>query len=118
MIEVPLGNLAESVEALKVLYNEKLPIRVSYRLSKMMDSIQSELNKLQEAMIELAKKYGDPVNDRINIREENKEEFKKLLIELGEETVKFDFDKLQLPETILISAKHIKDLNYFIELGA
>lgn len=117
MIEITLNDLARSVEALKVLYAEKLPIKVSYRVSKMMDVVQKELDSLQKKTFELASEYGEPLNGGFKIKDEDQEEFKKVLEELSMEVVKFDFDKLCIPDTISISAKHLKELEHFIELG-
>lgn len=101
-----LSKIREIESCLRELVEQKLPIRIAYRLSIFIDEINVHLKKIEEMRVILVKKYGANTEDgSIVVPPENFEDFKNDFLELLEEEVEIKFEKIKISdaENALIS---------------
>jgi len=88
--------IVNSQESLKKLLEIKLPIKVSYKISKIINLCQPELAIFEEKRNELIRKLGvstdNPENpDEIRVKPENMPEFQKDYNKLGDIDIDLSF---------------------------
>jgi len=62
-MKIELGKVLSSVEGLRKLVNENLPVKTAYRLKRIMDAVTSSGTGINKIRIELINKYADPQTD-------------------------------------------------------
>ncbi len=90
-LEIPLTNFLK----------EKLPLKASYRLSKVLKQISSELGDLEQERQKLIRQYGevDTEAGEISIKEEAKlNQFRLEFSELLKEEVELNFEPIALDD--------------------
>lgn len=89
--------LLEAKTALQKLLNSDLPVRTSFKLSRLVRKINEELTDFETKKIELIKKYGKE-NDKkgIEVTEENKEKFFNDMTEVLKVKIRFDVEPIAL----------------------
>ena len=82
--KITLGDIKEAEGVFAVLNNSKMPIKLSYRLSKILSKIISELKHFQELHVTLVKKYGtkEEKSENYKVNDDKLEEFSKEYSEL------------------------------------
>ncbi len=88
-----LAQLVGSEESLVKLMALKLPVKVSYKLSKLVFKMQPDLKIWQEKRLELFKEYGDhdEKTDLYTVKPENAVKFQEELAKLLDIDVDLDF---------------------------
>lgn len=106
-IVMTLGSLKNRKETLEYALNQKYPIKISYRLGKIVDKIESELKYIEKTRLDLINKYGkeDKKQKKVIVPDNKLKLFAKEYEELLEDEFTIDFLKLPL------SAFDIKDVN-------
>jgi hypothetical protein len=95
-MKLALGKILNSVEGLKKLVNETLPIKTAYRLKRIMDAVTSEGSRIEKTRIELIHKYADEQTEEQKAKKENikittrMDEFQKEFMALMEEEVELN----------------------------
>ena len=98
----------------------KLPVRTSFKLSKIIKTLSNELSSVEETKIKLFKKYGSQNEDgQLQILPET-EEHENFIRELGElmsEEVDLDIKPISIDDLgdINISVKDMLALSHIIE---
>ena len=98
-----LGSLKAVEPSLTKLISADLPIKVSYQLSKLYDSIKTELTKAEELRQGLVKKYGevDPENEsNMKVSEANMQAFVNGYNELMSVDIELTFEPVKV-QTLL-----------------
>lgn len=96
-----LGEILGAQDSLSKLVNAELPIKVSYRLLKLLRSCSEELKTLEEARLRLVKKYAEEKKEgkeMMKVSKENQEKFRQEFGQLLEEEIEVDFDPILLDE--------------------
>ena len=102
---VTLSQLKTSETVLVKLLSAELPVRVSYRLSKIIKNINQELTEFESSRQKLFEKYGEPQNDNtIMVKPELQQEFLAQLNMLLAETV-------ELPD-IKVTVQDLDDVKF------
>ena len=97
-------NLAEirwMQKGLSVLIQKQLPIRVSYKLSKLSNFCNTEMAAVEQARVELVKRFASPEKSRdgeLRVSEENEEVFRKEFETLLLEEVEVEFEPIKLSD--------------------
>lgn len=96
-IKVTLVELKGMEAPLTKLLEQKLPIKCSYKLSKILKLISKELGDLEDARQTLIRTHGEVSEDSITITDSDKllafnQEFSDLL----KEEVEFDYDPISI----------------------
>ena len=122
-MKIALGRILNSVEGLKKLVNEQLPVKTAYRLKRIMDAVTSESQRIEKTRVELIKKYADPQTDEQKAKNEaiqvttNLESFQKDFLGLLEEEV--DLNCNQIPfndiEDVKMSVNELTSLEPWFE---
>ena len=88
-------------KGLLTLTQAQLPIRVSYKLIKLLNFCGKELGVVEETRIKLVKKYSEENPDKpgeFQVKPENDEKFREELTQLMEEEVEFEMEPISLNE--------------------
>lgn len=112
MIKVKLSDLVSSVEQLKAIQEVKIPIKISYRIKRLIDKVESILKVYNDSRNELVKEFGDIDEKTKNISVTDPEKLKEFAIKLQEllnEEDEIDFDKIKIEDlgNITIEAKNL-----------
>ena len=76
-MKVKLGEIYNSVGVLGKLLDTEIPITVSFKLMKLVNTLNSELKTVEEQRIKLVKKYSTGSETESNVSDDSKEEFLK-----------------------------------------
>jgi hypothetical protein len=98
MITVKLKNILSAKESLSRLGNESLPIKLSYRLSKLIKRINDELKLFDENRSKIFNRYKDSEGTRIP--DENIIEFNRTMSELVDIEINIDLNPLDLTDLV------------------
>ena len=122
-MKITLGQVLNSVEGLKKLVNEQLPVKTAYKLKRIMDAVTSESTRIEKTRVELITKYADPQTEEQKEKKEGIKvttkvaEFQKDFLTLLEEEV--DLNCVQVPfsdiENVKISVNELTSLEPWIE---
>ena len=117
-MKVKLEKIVNGKAALSKLLNEPLPIKASYRLSKIIRKVESELKDFEAKRFELIKKYGaeDQEKQTWTVIPENVETFTKEINDLLSLEISLELDALHVEElgNASISATELLQLEGFI----
>lgn len=116
-IKLTIGKLKSIEESLGQLVNEKLPIKIAYRVSKLLPILQKEFKEAEDFRLKLINKYGTEGEDgNISVNPENMEQFITELNELYSEEISFEFEPISveaLPDDISLTALQLANLSDF-----
>lgn len=101
MITVSLNEVVSSVEGLKALLEVKLPIKIAYRIRKLVNNgLERELKNYDEARNKLICDLGEKQEDgTFSIKDPEKlKEFAKSMEELLTTKVEFDWELLKIED--------------------
>ncbi len=98
-----LNEVYSLVRSLPKLTNKELPIRISYRLLKLLKSCSEEMETLEKSRIKLIKKYASEKKDDkekkdMSVSDKNKEKFQEEFTTLLEEEVEIDFKPIAIKD--------------------
>lgn len=124
--KIKLGELKNIVDSFNILLDKELPIKTSYRLSKLIKPIFVEYQTFEESRIKIITKYGEKdknnelimsENGSVNIDKNKIIEFNKELAELCDLEIEISFDKFKLSDfsDINIAPKILVVLQIFFE---
>jgi hypothetical protein len=88
-----LGQIQDMKEALGRLTNEQLPLKIAFKLNKLVRDMDVNLTAIEEERIKLVKKLGEE-NDKtgsIEIPKDKIPQFQEEFVELMSEEVEIDF---------------------------
>ena len=102
-MKLKLSEIYSLVRSLPKLTNKELPIRISYRLLKLLKSCSEEMETLEKSRIKLIKKYSsdkkdDKGKEEMVVSDENKDKFQEEFTSLLEEEVKIDFTPIAIKD--------------------
>lgn len=91
-MKIRLSDVYVSVPVLTKILDLELPVNISYKLMKLVNSLNSELKNIEDQRIKLVKKYSG--EDQNNVSEEKKQEFLKEFSALLEEEIEISWNKM------------------------
>lgn len=98
-MKITIKEILENVESLKLLMEKDLPVKVSYRIKRLIDKLNPITKVYDEKRVELIKEYGDKVVDEKtgeeNTQVKDPEKIKQFMEKVNdlqslEEEVEFD----------------------------
>lgn len=106
--------------SLSKLVHLDLPIKISYRLSKLLNFFDKEIITVEKARVELVKKYAGENKDEeggIRVAKEHEEEFRTEFEKLLTEEVEFSFEPILIDElgNIKMSPMDLARINKIIK---
>lgn len=117
MITTTLQSLINSVGVFKKIYNMDLAASLSFKVMRLSNAIDAEMQNYEKERIRLVKKYGDESEGgNISVKEENMEIFSREFGELVESKVELNnVDKIDILSTdIKLSAADLAMIKDFI----
>ena len=112
------GELFNCKTGLDKLLILPLPIRCSYQVAKLAKRLNEPLSALEETRVTLVKKYGtlDPKTGRTEVKKEaeNYPQFAKEYNELMSIENDVTFDRVKLPEDLVIEPGYLIALEKFV----
>lgn len=118
MIKLTLGELKTIESTLSKLVTMQLPVKLSYRLSKVLKPIAEELQRVEEFRLAKINEFGTQQEDgSVTVNPENIEQFKKEMFDLYEEEITIPMEPVtvdDLPETLVISPAELAVLEKII----
>lgn len=120
-VKVTLGQLVNSQSALKKLYDSNLPFAISYKISKIISSIDTELRFFESERAKLFNVYGNSTkDDKIEILPENIEHFESDIQQLLSMEISLHIDLISLSElseesAVKLTPREVSYINYVIK---
>jgi len=102
---IKLSQIVNSQEALQKLLQLPLPVKIAYKLSKLINKLDPELRIYEEQRIKLVKELGeqtDKEKDMWSVKKENIVKFREELLKLTEIEVNLSFGPDKESEKIKI----------------
>ena len=128
MIELKVGELVNSTEALQKLSQKELKAKLAWQVSKLLKAADKELQEFNETRMNLIKKYGEKdengeliTDDKGNckIPEEVTIDFSNELNDLVEAEIEINANKIKIDdlENIDFTPNEMNILEVFIDFG-
>ena len=71
-MKIKLGEIAAAVPAMGNLAQMKWPIKISYRIGKILRQLNAEMEQYGKSREKLIRKYGVETGERVEVTPENK----------------------------------------------
>lgn len=97
-MKITVAQIKNAEPVLAKLMNQQLPFKVSFRITKILESVSKDIENFEKHRAKLFEKYGELQGDSMVIKSENFDEFKKDLDILLQETVDLPDVKLSLDD--------------------
>jgi len=98
-MKVKLHQIVNSAEPLKTLIEVKLPVKISYRLKRLVNKLAPILTTYNEKRNELVKEFGEVQEDKnIKVTEEKLKPFLEKLNEVLEVEEEIDFELINIED--------------------
>ncbi len=116
------GEIFEASRPMAALLEEKLPVKTSYKLTKLALGLEEQLQVIEKVRHKLIETYGekDPENSqqtRVSRSSKGYAEFAKELTILMTQEVEVEFDPVELPDTLEIAPSALMALRRFVSVG-
>ena len=114
-MKVKLGEIYNSVNVLSKLLDTEIPVSVSYKLMKLVNTLNSELKTVEEQRIKLVKKYSDTSTEESTVKDESKDAFLKDFSELLAQEIEIDWVALSLKtldNSVKLSVNDLTKIQY------
>lgn len=113
------AQLLEIVDVLSGLKDQKLPVKLAYRVTRILEKCNREQSFFEGERIKLIRSLGvEKENGQIEVSEENREHFVEKINTLLDEEVHVQLPMLPLelfPDSIVISTQEMSKLACLIE---
>lgn len=117
-MRIKVKDITNGFLSLKKLCDEKLPIKTSYRLARLLKTIQQENETFEAERIKLLLEYGEPSDDEpdiVRVPNDRIDEVNGMLNELLDQEIHIDCEKVDLSsQDIDIPANDLMNLLNFI----
>lgn len=121
-MELTLGQIQDMKDALRRLSEERIPLKTAFKLNKLINVVDDNLQIIEDQRIKLVNKLGTEDKDgsvSIDAKDTNAiQTFQKEYMELMDEKIELDFDLLvisELPDVKLSTQDMLKLASLFKE---
>ena len=117
-MKLNLGQIVNSKDALQELLNEKLPIKIAFKVKEIFGAIDPKLGYYEEMRSKLIMgEYGEQDGDSGNwkVKQSKMKEFVEELKSLMSVELDLDITKVRLPENILMTPSNAYLLGWMID---
>ena len=123
-MKIKLGELSTIIGSLNKLIDKEIPIKTSYKLSKLTRNLMNEYKIYEDNRMKLINKYAEKdENGNIKINKEdntimilngNRDKFNNEFIELVNIEIELEFDKIKLDDLsdVMISPRDLLNLDF------
>ena len=116
-MKVTLRNIYGASNILGVLVEQQLPIRIAFRLTRLITRLNEEYSTLDQTRQKLIDEYGtkikesDPDNPSFTFSEEDQQNFTKQFNELLDEEVEIEWEGISIDDLGSDITLSVKELN-------
>ena len=123
-MKVTLKNIYGASNILGLLVEQQLPIRIAFRLTRLITRLNDEYTNLDETRRKLLEKYGtkikesDPNNPSFTFEPENQEKFTKEFNELLEEQIEIDWEPISIDDlgtNLTLSVRELSSIGFIFK---
>tara|TARA_Y100001938_G_C8095082_1_gene437590 strand:- start:1163 stop:1591 length:429 start_codon:yes stop_codon:yes gene_type:complete len=123
-MKVTLRNIYGASNILGLLVEQQLPIRIAFRLTRLITRLNEEYSNLDNHRKKLVEEYGeaikesDPNNPSYTFSEENQQKFTEQFNELLDEKVEIEWEPISiedLGENITISVRELNGIGFIFK---
>jgi hypothetical protein len=117
-MKIKLEQIVLNVEQLKALQEVKFPVKVSYRIMRLVNKLQPELNTYETKRNELVKEFGEPADEKGDIRVTDPKKlvkFTEKLQELLSLDIEVDFTPIKMEELGDVNVEPKLLINFIFE---
>jgi len=114
-MKVKLGEIYNSVSVLSKLLDTEIPVSVSFKMMKLVNTLNSELKTVEEQRIKLVKKYSKESESESIVQDDSKEEFLKEFSVLLAEEVDVQWTPISLEtmgDSVKLSVNDLTKVQY------
>lgn len=114
-VKLSLAQIYNSKASIEKFANQKLPVKLSFKLLKTRNVINEEFNNIEEQRIALVRQY-DPAGEQVPV--ETRDAFIKEWIDFTSTTTEIDIEKLdidEIPGQIEISANELVLMSFIFK---
>src|SRR3990167_11024817 len=98
-MKITIGEIANQIENLKELQAIKMPVKVSYKLMRLVNKLQPEMEIYHQKRNELVKEYGTENEDKtFSVKQDKLKEFYPELKKLLEIEIDIEWQKIKIEE--------------------
>jgi len=111
-MKVRLIDIYGSVSVLNKLVEEPLPTKISFKLMKLLNTLNSEVKLVEEQRLKLVKQYSEDGN---TVSDQNKEVFVKEFSEFLNDEIEVTWEPIEvdsLGDNIKLSVSDLSKINY------
>jgi glycyl-tRNA synthetase alpha subunit len=116
-MKVTLRNIYGASNILALLVEQKLPIRVAFRLTRLITRLNEEYTNLDTTRKKLVEEYGDiikesdPANPSYNFTQENQQKFAEDFENLLQEEVEIEWETISFDDLGKDTTLSVRELN-------
>ena len=119
-MKVQLNNVVNSVEIMRKLTQQSLPVKLAYRFLSLTKQLDSHLKTFEEARVALIKKYGEAQEDGgFSVKQENIQAFSEEMNELLTEEISVEFQRISIesfPDAVELSVAELGKVEWILEV--
>ncbi len=111
-----LNTILNARPSLQNLIEQKLPSRTAFKLYKIVERLNRELESFEKAQKDLFARYGEEKDGVVTIEKDNQDAFGKEMAELLATEVELEIQPIKLDElTVELSASEVMAVAFLIE---
>jgi hypothetical protein len=102
----------------RLVDREDLPVKYGIKVVRLARKVNEEIASIESMRNNLIKKYGEEKDGKIQIKEDS-ENFPKFVVEyteLMDSEVDLEFEKIVIPDNLIVPTKDLATLEPFIEI--
>ena len=115
-MQITLKQVFFGQPVIQKLANQAMPIKVAFRMNKLLKKIADEYENIEQQRTVLIKKYGKETDDnKIEVNKENVEQFTAEFVELLEEETDLDIEPVNaslLPDSISLTPQEMAAIEF------
>jgi len=117
-MKLKLGKILEMKEPLARLTNEQLPLKIAFRLNKLIKALDENLNIIESERVKLVQKLGEQNTEgNVQVPKDKIPQFQEEYVELLNEEVEIEFTPFDLEkfENVKITTQDMLKLEVLFE---
>ena len=118
-MKLSVSQIVNSVPVLNKLKDEQLPVKLSYRVGRILEKFAKEYNLFEDTRLSLVKKYGvENTDGNFEVAEDKRSQFFKDLSDVLQEEVELSIPLIPLemfPNSSLITPQDMVYISFLIE---
>jgi len=120
-MKIKLSQIYRAAPVVLKLTDQEMPIKMAYRIHKAIQNLQTEYARIEQLRMDLVKKYGEEIEQKLQVKQEHIIQFTQEFSGLLEEEIELDFDYIDLdalPESLQITAQDLGAIEFLLKTNS